>query len=66
MENIIGKVHKNSDGVLGIKCNNCGGYGFTNNMTGGSQNCNDCESTGISTPTRSELLKRLEKLENKT
>jgi hypothetical protein len=46
---------KNTNGVLGEKCNNCGGFGYTMGLNGKTLNCGDCEETGIKLPTRREL-----------
>lgn len=61
----IGAVVKNSDGKLGIICNNCGGYGFTNIVTGGSAGCNKCNQTGVEPISTADLLKRISELEAK-
>ena len=53
---------KNTDGKLGPICNNCGGFGFTNSILGGSLGCRDCEQTGVVLPTKVELLKQIEEL----
>lgn len=61
----IGAVQKNSDGHLGKTCNWCGGYGFTNVVTGGSRGCPKCDQTGIEPVNIEDLLKRINELENK-
>lgn len=48
------KEGKNTDGVLGDKCNNCGGFGFTMSMKG-KLGCNQCDQTGVRLPTNREL-----------
>lgn len=61
----FGAVQKNSDGHLGAKCNWCGGYGYTNTLTGGSSGCHRCNQTGVEQPTTAELLQRIKELETK-
>ena len=61
----LGAVVKNSDGHLGTICNYCGGYGFTNVVTGGSAGCPKCDQTGIQPISSSELLERIKELEAK-
>ena len=56
-------VIKNSNGKLGKICNYCGGYGFTNNITGGSGGCIKCGQTGIETVSNFELQKKIKELE---
>lgn len=48
---------KNTDGHLGPKCNNCGGFGFTLTFGGPSNSagCKDCNQTGVATMTNAEL-----------
>lgn len=55
---------KNSDGALGDRCNNCGGYGYTTGIKGNSLGCFDCEGTGIKLQTRQELTTRIDKIES--
>lgn len=61
----IGAVQKNSDGHLGDICNYCGGYGFTNIVTGGSKGCPICDGNGIKPVSNEELVKRIKELEEK-
>ena len=61
----IGDVQKNSDGHLGKICNWCGGYGFTNNITGGSSGCHKCNQTGVELVSNEVLSKKINDLENK-
>lgn len=56
-------TYKNTDGKIGPICKWCGGYGFLNNMKGGSEGCTKCEGTGIDTPTRTELLDMIKSLQ---
>ena len=56
---------KNVDGRNGPICNNCGGYGFTNLMTGGSGGCRHCEQTGVEPVSNKELVERIRELESK-
>lgn len=56
-------VIKNSDSHLGQACDWCGGYGYLNNITGGSSGCSKCEQTGVKLPSKAELLKRISALE---
>lgn len=58
-------VYKNETGTLGKICNNCGGYGFTNNLQGQSSGCRDCEQTGVAKPTVIELMMEIAELRNK-
>jgi hypothetical protein len=62
---MIGEVQKNSDGHLGKICNWCGGYGFTNVITGGSRGCPKCDQTGVEPVSNEELLNRIKELESK-
>lgn len=50
---------KNLTGILGEKCNNCGGYGYTVGLKGTSINCKDCEGTGVKSPTIRELQNQI-------
>lgn len=50
---------KNTDGLLGEKCNNCGGYGYTMSIGGKSAGCQDCDQTGVKLPTRRELQNQI-------
>jgi hypothetical protein len=54
---------KNEDGSKGPICNNCGGYGFTNTLTGGSFGCKECDQTGIALPSKREMLEKIEALQ---
>jgi len=53
---------KNIDGVLGEKCNNCGGYGYTMGIKGKSLSCEECERTGVKLPTRRELQTQISEI----
>jgi|SRR5215471_5522209 len=57
------EVHKNTRGDLGPICNSCGGYGYTNLITGGSGNCARCQGTGIQPPDLHALAARVALLE---
>ena len=50
---------KNTQGQLGEKCNNCGGYGFTLSLNGSKLLCKDCEGLGVKMPTKIELQKQI-------
>ena len=63
--NTSGQIQKNVDGHLGTICNNCGGYGFTNNLTGGSSGCQRCNQTGIEPINIKELQEKVNSLETK-
>lgn len=65
-ENTVKEIHikeeqmhhqKNTDGHLGPKCNNCGGFGFTLTFGGvsNSAGCKDCNQTGVATMSNAEL-----------
>lgn len=56
-------VYKNETGILGKICNNCGGYGFTNNLQGSSSGCFRCDQTGVQKPTVEELQAKIEELQ---
>lgn len=56
------KDAKNIDGVLGEKCNNCGGFGFTMNTKGSKLGCGQCEQTGVRLPTNRELQTQISAL----
>lgn len=49
------KEGKNVTGILGEKCNNCGGFGYTLSLKGGNLDCQVCEKTGVKLPTIREL-----------
>jgi hypothetical protein len=51
-----------NDGSKGPLCNLCGGYGFTNSITGGSPGCQRCEQTGVEPVNLRELQQRVEEL----
>jgi hypothetical protein len=51
-----------NDGSKGPLCKNCGGYGFTNSITGGSPGCQRCEQTGIEPVNVQELQKQVSDL----
>jgi hypothetical protein len=53
---------KNTNGSLGPICNNCGGFGFTNNIEGGATGCAKCEQTGIQPPDIRELATKVNQL----
>ena len=53
---------KNVNGVLGEKCNNCGGFGYTIGLKGTQLNCVDCEKTGVKLPTRRELQNQISEI----
>lgn len=55
---------KNTDGSLGPICNNCGGYGFTNLMTGGAASCVFCHGDGIEPINVRELAGKVDKILN--
>lgn len=46
---------KNTNGVAGKKCNNCGGFGFTMGLQGNKLDCKYCDKTGVELPTIREL-----------
>ena len=52
---------KNTDGTLGPVCGYCGGYGYTNVVTGGSAGCPHCLGSGVDE--RILLRERLDRLE---
>lgn len=58
----VGAVQKNSDGHLGKICNYCGGYGFTNLITGSSAGCPKCNQTGVELVSVEELQKQIDEL----
>lgn len=58
----VGAVQKNSDGHLGLICNWCGGYGYLNNVTGGSSGCTRCDQTGVALPSILDLQRQIEEL----
>lgn len=49
------KAQKNTDGHLGPKCNNCGGFGFTLGIAGTDHGCKYCNQTGIASLSNAEL-----------
>lgn len=53
---------KNSDGHLGEKCNNCGGFGFTMGLKGTILQCKICEQTGVKLPSLRELQTQISNL----
>jgi hypothetical protein len=54
---------KNTNGLSGEKCNNCGGYGYTVGLNGKHIDCAECEKTGVRMPTKRDLMKRIVTLE---
>lgn len=62
LENKVAEVILKNDGSKGIICNYCGGYGFTNNMTGGSNGCIRCNGTGIEPISTHELQRQINDL----
>lgn len=57
-------VCKNETGVLGKICNNCGGYGFTNNLQGQSSGCIQCNQTGVEKPSVDDLQNQVNELKS--
>jgi hypothetical protein len=55
---------KNETGILGKICNNCGGYGFLNTLSGTSSGCMPCGQTGVAKPTVEELQEEIKELRN--
>ena len=53
---------KNTDGILGDKCDSCGGFGFTISTQGKKLSCIFCESTGVKLPTNKELQQQISDL----
>ena len=53
---------KNANGILGEKCNNCGGFGYTMSIKGNSLSCSECEQTGVKLPTRRELQNQISEM----
>lgn len=53
---------KNTNGVLGNKCNNCGGFGYTLGLNSKQLVCVECESTGVQLPTKRELQTQISDL----
>lgn len=56
------QIYKNVDGHVGPICNNCGGYGFTNLITGGAGGCHRCDQTGIEPINTRDLAAKVDKL----
>lgn len=54
---------RNHMGDLGERCNNCGGIGFTNSISGGSIQCRDCFKTGVKAPDVYEMQATITRLE---
>lgn len=54
-------VQKNTDGHLGPKCGNCGGFGYTLTIGGPSQTqgCHDCGQTGVAVMSPREIQNEL-------
>lgn len=53
---------KNTDGHLGPICNNCGGYGFTNLINGGSGGCIRCQGEGVEPVNVRELANKVDRI----
>lgn len=53
---------KNVSGILGEKCNNCGGFAYTMSIGGKQLKCDECEQTGVKLPTRRELQTQISEM----
>lgn len=62
MDSSILEGAKNTDGVAGKKCNNCGGFGFTMGLQGNKLDCKYCDKTGVELPTIRELQDQISDL----
>lgn len=58
-------VQKNTDGHLGPKCNNCGGFGFTLGFEGRDHGCQQCGQTGVAAMSNAELQREVIALHQK-
>lgn len=59
------KAQKNTDGHMGPKCNNCGGFGFTLGISGSDHGCKHCDQTGVAAMTNKELQTEVLSLHDK-
>lgn len=56
---------KNTDGSQGPICNHCGGFGYTNSMSGGAAGCPRCQGDGIAPIDIRALAKQVDGLDEK-
>lgn len=55
---------KNLDGSKGKVCGNCGGYGYTMKLKGGTIDCVDCATTGVGAEGIKDMQEKMKSMEN--
>lgn len=55
---------RNTDGSKGKVCGNCGGYGYTLKLKGGTIDCFECAATGVGAEGIKDMQEKMQSMEN--